>query len=1083
MRYILFFFFFLNAVCFSQLRDVKFRHFSIEQGLSQSNVFCILQDRDGFMWFGTEDGLNRFDGYRFRIFKHHQQDTNSISSNFINTLFEDRDGRLWIGTSQGLNCFDPASEKFTRFKTFSTSNIETIYQDRSGKLWIGSSAGLGVLNDDGNFLQLQLPDEDAVALTLLEDSRNVLWIGTNRGLFAYDQQHFIHYRNDPKKVHSLPHNNVHAILEDRNGEIWIAMYGGGVARFDRTSGEFTGYRARATDLSALSNDDVNAIVEDRYGYLWIGTFGGGVCRWDPKTQTFARFMHDPQKITSMSHNSVESMYLDHSGILWVGTNGGGINQYDPNREKFTHIKNIPSDPNSLSDNMVYSFFFDDEENSLWVGTDAGGLNRWELNSGKFVHYKNNPGNSNSLSNNSVRTIFKSSDALLWIGSVRGGIDVFDAKKNSFSNFRNIVNDSNSLNANSIRTIHADRDSSTRIIWIGTNGGGLNKFDLTTKKFMAFKNNPPDSASLSSNQIRAVFEDYHGYIWIGTLGGGLNRFDKRSGKSRRYVNDPNRPNSLNNNIVLCVLEDTVFYPDKLWIGTAGGINVLDLKTETFEFFTEQNGLPNDVVYGIVADHHGFLWVSTNKGLAKFDPRKRTFINYDERDGLQSNEFNAGAYFKNKKGDIFFGGINGFNYFHPDSLLSNSSAPQVLLTDFQIFNESVPIGKNSPLMQSITHTRSIEVDYTQNVFSFEFAALNYSIPEKNQYAYMMEGFDKAWIYSGARRYVNYTNLDPGRYAFRVKAANSDGLWNEDGQAIEIIIRPPFWSTWWFRLGIVGIIGLTVFGGVRFREYYRVYRKTRFISHYKIIRKLGEGGMGSVFEAIDQSRKKTVALKVLREDLLESQDGIKRFLKEVEIGRQVNHPNVVRIFNAGSNENMRYIAMEMIEGVTLKSRIREKEKIEISEAISYAKGILEGLKAIHEKNIVHRDLKSDNIMIQKDETIKIMDFGLARMNALSSIADRGQLVGTLAYMSPEQTIGKSVDFRTDIYSFGVVLYEMLFGELPFHGDNEMSLIFSIHNDSPKYLESSTSLHALILRCIQREPSLRYQSVDEIISDLVKI
>lgn len=1079
MRIILAILFFQNIFCFAQSREVNFRRFSIEQGLSQSNVFCILQDRTGFMWFGTEDGLNRFDGYRFRVFKH-LQDTSSISSNFINTLFEDRTGKLWIGTSRGLNCYDPSLEKFTRIKKFSLTNIETILEDHSGNLWIGASEGLGVLDpNSGEFNSLELPDSVAMAQVLFEDRNKVLWIGTNRGLFAYDQKHFVHYRNDLKNQRSLPHNNVHAIIEDRHGDLWIGMYGGGIARLDRSSGEFTNYRARSTDVFSLSSDDVNAIVEDRAGKLWIGTFGGGVCRWDPQTKNFTRFVHDPQKITSISHNSVESMYLDHSAILWVGTNGGGINQYDPNREKFTHIKNIPSDPNSLSDNMIYSFFFDEEENSLWIGTDAGGLNRWNRNSGKFLHYKNNPANANSLAHNSVRAIFKSFDGLFWIGSVRGGIDVLDVNKNSFVNFKNIPGDQQSLSANSIRTIHADRDSSDKILWIGTNGGGLNKLDLTTKQFTAFKNSSTDSGSLSNNQIRAVFEDYDGYIWVGTLGGGLNRIDKRTGKFRRYVNEPDRQNSLNNNIVLCVIEDTVFYPDKLWIGTAGGVNVLNLQNETFEFFTEQNGLPNDVVYGIVVDHRGYLWISTNKGLAKFDPRSKSFINYDERDGLQSNEFNAGAYLINSRGEIFFGGINGFNYFHPDSLLSNSMPPPVLLTDFQILNESVPIG-NRTLKKSISQTHSIELDYTQNVFSFEFAALNYSIPEKNQFAYMMEGFDKTWIYSGTRRYVNYTNLNPGRYVFRVKASNSDGLWNEEGQSVEIIIHPPFWSTWWFRLGMIAVLGLIIFGAFRFREYYRIYRKTRFISHYKIVRKLGEGGMGAVFHAIDQSQKKAVALKVLREEILESQDGIKRFLKEVEIGRQINHPNVVRIFNAGSNETTRYIAMELIEGVTLKSQIREKGKIEMSMAINYVRGILEGLKAIHEKNIVHRDLKSENIMIQKDATIKIMDFGLARMNALSSIADRGQLVGTLAYMSPEQTIGKSVDFRTDIYSFGVVLYEMIFGELPFHGDNEMSLIFSIHNDVPKYIDHSNPLHAVISRCLQREPAQRYQTVDEIFTDI---
>ena len=855
----------LSEYLYGQERDIKFECISLEQGLSQSSVYCILQDRKGFMWFGTEDGLNKYDGYEFTVYKPSPGAPHSLSNNYIFTLYEDREGVIWVGTRYGgVNKFDPAKEIFTPYQhdlnnpnSLSDDNISFIFEDQGGALWIGTRyGGLNRFDrDTKTFTRYQNDPDDSYSLShnnafcIHEDRSGVLWVGTGDGglnklvlpVPSYSgseaeglnpqKDRFIHYTHDPNNPHSLSHNTVAVIHEDESGIFWIGTWGGGLNKFDREKETFVHYKHDPNDPNSLSNDYVYKIYEDKSGVLWIGTFGGGLNKlvlpvpsssgseaegFETKKETFTHYRNDPNDPNSLSNDQVLSIYEDRSSLLWIGTRGGGICKFDPSKRKFAHYQRNPDDPNSLSQNNIYAICDDLEEmgSVIWIGTRDRGLNKLVLSKAEgfnrekqtFTLYCHDPTNTNTLSLDNIYVIEKDRTGILWIGAYGGGLNKFDPENEIFTHYRNDPDDANSLSRDRIFAICQDKKG---VLWIGTEDGGLNRFDPEKESFVCFKNDSDDPNSLADNTVRAIYEssiETDPILWIGTHG-GLDKFDIKKSHFTHYRNDPTSLNSLSNNRVLSIHEDK---SGTLWIGTGGGgLNKFDIEDETFRHYREKDGLPNEVIYGILEDDHGYLWLSTNNGLSKFNPRMETFKNYDVRDGLQSNEFNSGACYKSQSGEMFFGGINGFNVFHPDSIRDNLHIPPIVFTKFQIFNQSVKIGVDSPLQQNIADTKEITLSYKDDVFSFEFASLDYHIPERNHYAYMMEGFEDDWNYVGTRRFATYTNLDPGRYVFRVKGSNNDGVWNEDGVSLKIKIVPPFWRTWWFRIILVALVGGTIFG----------------------------------------------------------------------------------------------------------------------------------------------------------------------------------------------------------------------------------------------------------------------------------
>jgi len=784
---------------------IRFGRISLEQGLSESVVLSIVQDQKGFMWFATQDGLNRYDGYEFVVYRSDPADPDSLSDDFFQAIVEDPSGALWLGTNTGgLNRFDPHSGQFTHYRT-DTANPQSISHN------------------------------DVAAICL--DGNGILWVGTNGGglnRFDPQTQQFTRYQNDPANPHSLSQNAVAAIYEDRAGALWVGTLGGGLCRMDRETGEFVTYRNIPDDPASLSNDFVQAIYEDNSDALWVGTFAGGLNRLDRTTGQFAHLQNDPQQPHSLSDNNVQAIYEDRFGELWVGTSAG-LNRLDRATGEFTHYRYSPTDADSLSNENVLSIR-ESREGVLWIGTTGGGVNKVDRTQEQFAHYRHDPDDPNSLSFDGLWGIYEDRDGILWLGTNGGGLNRFDRQTESFTSYQNQADDPGSLSNDAVYCAYQDRagtlwvgtgagldrfDPATQrftryptaivlwiledeqgTLWLATIGNGLGIFDRETEQFSFYANDPNDPRTISDNVIAQVYEDREHVLWIATFSGGLERFDRAAEGFTHYTHNPEDAQSLSSNAVLAVYEDT---RGALWVVTTGGLDRLDRQTGAFTHYRAKDGLPNEVVYGMLEDEQGFLWISTNGGLSRFDPEAGTFKNYTERDGLQSNEFNMSAYCKSRSGEMFFGGINGLNSFYPDALQDDTTAPPVVITNFELFNAPVPVGGDSPLQAPIAETQAITLSYQDDFFSFEFAALHYAAPEQNQYAYMMEGLDKDWNYVGNRRFAGYTSVPAGKYTFKVKAANSDGVWNEEGTSLRIAVVPPFWQTWWFRvLAIAALAG---------------------------------------------------------------------------------------------------------------------------------------------------------------------------------------------------------------------------------------------------------------------------------------
>jgi signal transduction histidine kinase/ligand-binding sensor domain-containing protein/DNA-binding response OmpR family regulator len=822
---------------------VSFKHLTTNEGLSQSTVTSIIQDDQGFMWFATQDGLNKYDGKSLRVYKNDLTNPKSISHNYIQTLFKDRDGNIWIGSNEGgLIFFDRESDSFSTWNEISkdTSRIkalrvDVIKQDNQGNLWIGTyGAGLSVIN--------------------------------------METHKITSYKHDPDDPKSLSHDFVSDIKFDSKGNIWIATFFGGLNLFDKSTSSFFRYKNNPKDASSISSNDLTKVVEDHDGNLWIGT-QNGLNLFNFETKTFTRFLHNDKDGSTLSHNDIISLTSDVKGNLWIGTRNGGINILRRGANKFVHVKNDEANDNSLNNNSIYSLFSDKHDN-MWVGTYSGGVNIASGVGQKFQYYRNDKNNKNSLRNSNVLSIMEDREGLLWIGTdggglnilnrttnsfevlrdtdqlgvstdfildvledsdrdiwignFRGGLDWFKRKENKFINLR-LDSMGSGPNMETIGQILQDKKG---YIWIGTYGTGLSRFDKKTNQFRHFHPEPNVPGKFSSPMVFSLYEDSKGNIWAGTAGGGLNLYDEKTNSFTVFTNDANDSRTLSSSIVNAILEDS---KGNLWVGTNGGLNLFHPADKSFTSFHEKDGLPNDVIYGIQEDNSGNLWLSTNKGLTKFNPQQKTFRNYDISDGLQGNSFNRMSCFKNNSGELFFGGLNGLNIFHPDSIKDNPVIPDVHITGFEIFNKPISVHQSeSPLKKSIDKTDEITLSYEQSVFSFDFAALNYTSPDKNQYAYKMEGFDKDWIYTNTNKAI-YTNLNHGEYTFRVKASNNDGVWNEQGTALKIIITPPFWKTWTFKI----IVALSILGIVYsfFRIRVRVINKQKVALEKEVKRQTAE------------------------------------------------------------------------------------------------------------------------------------------------------------------------------------------------------------------------------------------------------
>lgn len=810
----------LTAALYAQPRDIRFEHISVEQGLSNYAVTRIVQDHQGFLWIGTEDGLNKYDGYDFTVYKSDPADSTALSNRIIQALYVDHAGTLWIGVGDGLWQYHPDTDKFDRFKSdprdrnsLFGKSISAIFEDRRGEFWIGTDQGLYRYNRAQDRFIIYRHDStrtnslshDAIA-ALCEDRTGALWIGTAGGgvdRFEREKNSFVNFRADTKNPTGLSSDYILCLREDRRGVIWIGT-AGGLNRYHRETNSITRCRYDPRDPHTVGPDVIFDIAEDSPGALWIGTFHHGLLRYEAATDRFFRYLPNPNDPYALSEARISCIYEDRSGVMWLGTYRHGLNRYNRRQDVFARYK---------TDDEIYAVC-EDRRGNVWIGTSDAGLLKYDHQGRCLAQYRQAPQNPDSLTTNGIMAIHEDSRFPndLWIGT-SVWLHRYEARRRRFIRYPHVpVGRTTHHEQWVVKIVYEDAAGE---IWIGTNGSGLYRWERGKKTFIPYRCDPENPQSLSHNSVWAICEDptSRDVLWIGTFGGGVNRFDRVTQTFTRYQDDPNNPNDLNNGAVYSLYADP---EGDVWIGTwGGGLNRLDPRTGRFEHYTERAGLPDNFVKSILPDDHGNLWLSTDKGLSRFTPKTGVFKNFTVKDGLLSNQFLSGAHFKAPDGELFFGGENGVIAFQPDSLKAHAYPPPVVITDFKVFGQSlsrrVP---SSPSPVTDTPHIIVRLSYRQNFFSFEFVALDYTDPSKNQYAYKLEGFDQDWIPNGTRRYANYTNVNPGEYVFRAKGANSDGVWNETGASVHLYIAPPFWKTWWFRALATLLIGLSIYGGYRYR-----------------------------------------------------------------------------------------------------------------------------------------------------------------------------------------------------------------------------------------------------------------------------
>ncbi|MBN2635115.1 MAG: hypothetical protein JXR61_02510 [Prolixibacteraceae bacterium] len=810
----------------AQPENIKFNRIGVDDGLSQGTIYDIRQDYLGFLWFATENGLNRFDGYNFKVYKHNIRDKNSISSNRITFILEDDKKNLWIGTDEGLNLYDRNNDRFIKDPNWPKNSLTAVAEDEKNNLWIGSNNFLYYLNLTQNTLKVYSPNDsinsrgylsNGIINSIIIDNKKNVWIATNNGLNLYNKEKddFITYYHNDNDPNSLSDNHVASLLEDKEGRLWAGTSAGldlfTNAKDIPIKGNFIHFQNNISDKNSISRGRVFVIMEDDKQNLWIGTENGGLNRlnlamYKNGNTRFFHYTNNSADDNSLSFNSVGSIHQDKQNNIWIGTMGNGINMINAFEKQFIHIKNQPGSSNSLSNNMVNTFMEDGDY--MWIGTE-GGLNRYNKNDGTFKRFTHDPQSPASIGSNAVWAICKTTLGDLWVGNWAGGLNLFNYNNETFTHFYRNSENNNSLSNNNIFSITEDSNAN---IWIGTIGGGISVYNPTNKTFTTYN---LENSNLG-DYIYAILEAKNGDFWIVTSD-DLVRFDITQKTFEHFVHDVNDSTTISSKQVFDVFEDS---KGNIWAGTDQGLNLWEKNGKTFKHFNVENGLPDNGVRSILEDDHGNLWLGTYKGLSKFInavdiPEQPNFKNYTIEDGIQSNEFRGRSAYRGVDGKMYFGGVNGFNIFHPDSIKDNPYIPNIVFTEFLLFNKPVQIAeKNSPLKNDISLTHEIKLNHTQSFFTIKFVAFNYNAPEKNEYATILDGLEKEWNYINNKREVSYRNLKPGKYTLRVKASNNDGVWNTEGASIKITILPPWWLTWYFKAIYVILFALGFIAIIHFR-----------------------------------------------------------------------------------------------------------------------------------------------------------------------------------------------------------------------------------------------------------------------------
>jgi signal transduction histidine kinase/ligand-binding sensor domain-containing protein len=814
----------------AQINEMVFQKVSLKNGLSHNNVYTIIQDNLGFMWFGTQYGLNRYDGYRFIIYRHDSKNPNSLATGNFGKMIQDSTGIFWFGTyGGGLNKYDPQTNQFKHYtfkvddpNSISNNQILFVFRDNENDLWIGTTNGLNKFNDREEIFTRYYPNPDDPnslshqrAKSICQTADGILWIGTDDGLNRFDKKtnSFKHYKNDPANKNSIGSNTVQNLLVDRNGIIWIATRDGGLNRFDPKTETFTKYLNNPNDPNSLADNKVEYLFIDSYNQFWIGTYEGGLSLFDPEKGTFKQFSHDENNPESISSNRIECIYEDRSKVLWIATRGGGVNKLDLKPAKFKNLVHEPGNPNSLPRSSIMAVT-SDKEGNLWIGTDGGGLIKFNPKQNKFLQFKSDPKNKNSISKNRIFSTFIDKDGIIWAGTYQGGLNRIEYKNGRYY-FTQYLHDPKSEGTISNNQINSIVEDDNGDLWFGS-ANGLNKLIKTNNpKTYYFKNyyqQLSDTNQIVDNYMGYVFNDSRNRLWIAAYYSGLFEFDRTTEKFISY--SPKKIQSdeyLTDIHALTVFEDS---DKKLWIGTeSNGILHFDLETNRYFPHPRNDVFQGSMIVGMIEDEMKNLWISTSRGLTKYTVWNKSINTYTFQHQLESGGFNRNSAHRSADGEIYFGSNAALSYFNPLEVTNNPYQPNVVITDFKILNKS---DWNSSLTNLKMFKDSPEVILTHKdyFFTIEFAALDYTASAENEYMYLLEGFNTDWVDATETRSATFTNLDPGIYTFKVKACNNDKIWSDFPTELKIRIIPPVWKRPWFVALEVIFAILVLWMFVRFR-----------------------------------------------------------------------------------------------------------------------------------------------------------------------------------------------------------------------------------------------------------------------------
>jgi len=812
-----------TSICRAQINYNKFYQLTIDNGLSSNRIWKIFRDSKDYLWISTDVGLDKYDSYQVKKYRYDEKQAGTISSNIVITIYEDRNKNLWFGSINGLNLYDRATDKFKVFRnnpedksSINGNKVNSITEDKNGDLWFVT---------DGNCLNKWVPGTQSFIRVPFEESQVDLYPRPAK-MVAYDSKGFLWlvslkgglHRYDPKSGELIEFDDrtidfgtdcYKSIYIDKQDKIWITSDGNGLFSYDIATNKFEQFGSDA-DYRGTNKKIILDIIPEDDRYLLLAVDQGGINRFDKVSKTFEYIVSDRANGQGLNNNGLWCIYRDHEDILWVGTSGGGINYFNPKKEKFKLFTSNGKNPNSLALNFT-GCFFEDHEGMIWIGTDGGGVNVYNPNTGNFTLFKHNPSDRYSISGNVIRSIGEDRNHDVWIGTWDDGLNRFERKTGKFYHFMPDKSNPASISGKNVWNLTVDHNN---MIWLSLYHIGTDLFDPKKGVVKRFRANAQNPNAISSNETWLFSEDADNNMWICTTN-GLNCYSSKTDSFRKY--------SFPDNVIGSFCRDL---DGNLWVGTnENGIYYCNSKGEILNNYNISNGLPHNRIQGIVEDNQRNIWISSGGGITQFNRKTKKFRNYTKEDGLQGNQFFQQSFLKTRKGEIYFGGYNGFNCFQPESLKDNDFIVPVYLTDFQIFNKPVSFGiPQGQFPKHISEAKEITLNWNQSVFSFSFAAVNYTSSEKNQYAYMMQGFENEWNYTNSsRRYVTYTNLDPGKYTFKVKASNNDGVWNEKGVSLDIIVLPPWWKTWWFRAFLVVVVSIIVFLGYYLRlRFYREKQK---------------------------------------------------------------------------------------------------------------------------------------------------------------------------------------------------------------------------------------------------------------------